>query len=110
MRPPALANLPPGDLARLIQVEQTSRGFRPEERFERAEPYLHPPRRRQALRNAGDDHLGAVVGGKVLELGVVGEEHEFLRHQPLPDGRVRNPALAEDDDVLGVIPAARSRW
>ena len=40
----------------------------------------------------------------MLELGVVGEEHEFLCHQPLPDRRIRNPALTEDDDVLDVIP------
>ena len=45
-----------------------------------------------------------IFGGQILELGVVGEEHEFIRHQPLPDGRVRNPALPEDNDVLGVMP------
>src|SRR5882672_3279898 len=100
----ALANRPLDDLARLVEIEKPSRGFRLEEPFERAEPYLHALRRRKPLRNTRDDHPGAIVGGYFLELGVVGKEHELLYHQPLPDGRVRNPALAEDNDVLGVVP------
>src|SRR6266571_2517068 len=59
----ALANRPHGYLAGFVQIEKPSRGFRLEKPFERAEPYLHTLRRRKTLRNTGDDHLGAVVGG-----------------------------------------------
>ena len=58
-----LANRPLDDLARLVQIEKPSGGFRLEEPFERAKPYLHASRRRKLLRNTGDDHLGAIVGG-----------------------------------------------
>jgi hypothetical protein len=59
--------------------------------------------RRSSLRQPRNDHLRADVVRELLELGVVGEEDKRLLRQPLAQGGVRHSALAEDDDVLGVV-------